>query len=366
MSRPAIDPVAPVEAPAASSPLEGYEQRINALNPTERAAWELSGELPAEAQPQNSDDTSASSPDTSVGSQELESGAAPDPAIEEQPKVGETPEQKSERKKRNDHSRYVREKTRADMLERQLAELKAAPAPAATPAATPAEKPAPKPAAERPKRPRMKDFTGEHAADDFDLAWDKYEADLDKIRQSDLDERFGSARQDIASTTSQSVKYARAREKFTDFDTVAFNPKVPATWAVIHVVDTLDNGPEMRYQIGKDLTFAAKLAEMAFIPGEEKQDAAAFKAWLNASPNNAILFGEKVATVKAELAKIGKVPPKAAPTKQQPPRPTSEVQVEPKGAPMTDAMAAAITAGDYETYEKLANQAELAERTGRR
>lgn len=345
----------------ASEVVPNFEQKVESLTGEQRAHWELTGELPQNSDAVDSTDTSASSPDTSDASQEAESGAAPDPAIEEQPKSGETPQEKSERKKRNDYARYVREKTRADMLERQLAELRTAPAPVADPKKVPPQAEAPK---ERPKRPRIQDYTDGNL---YDADMDKYEADKDAWDSRQIEERVSGVKTQISAVTQRDAKLAKAREKYTDFEQVAWNKDVTASWTMLHSFEVMDDGRDLQYLVAKNPKLAAQIAELTKIPGEDQIGTFTdFQQWIKGDVNRAILFGEKLAMAKAELSKLGKSTPAAQQRQPSRSRPTSEVTVEARGAPAIDGYEDAIKTNDYEAYERIANQRDIAERTGRR
>lgn len=360
MSKVIDQPTGTGDQPAAAV-VPNFEERVTALNPMDRAKWELTGELPVAT---NSDavdlsaELPAPSPGASDDSEESESGAAPDPAIDEQPRVGESPEQKSERKKRNDHTRYVREKTRADMLERQLAEMKAASAPAPKPA-----EPAKVIPAERPKRPKISDFSDGNL---YDAAMDKYETDLDSWNKREVDQRLSGVRaeqQQSISTLKLNERFDAARKKYADYDAVAFSDKIPASYGMIDVLQQMENGADIQYKIGKNITEAARIAELTYVPGEEHfKTPAEFKTWVKSDPDRAMLYGRKLAMAESELSKLSQAAQTRPPAR---PKPTSEVAVEPRGAAVTDELADATKRGDFEAYERLANQRDIQERTGR-
>jgi hypothetical protein len=53
------------------------------------------------------------------------------------------------------------------------------------------------------------------------------------------------------------------REKTPDFDEVALNPRLPVSDAMATVINSLDNGPEVLYQLGQNPTEAARIAALS-------------------------------------------------------------------------------------------------------
>lgn len=352
----------------ATDVVPNFEQRVELLTGEQRAHWELTGELPQNSDAVDSTDTSVPSTDISEGSGEPESGAAPDPAIDEQPPSKEvlTPQQQSERKRRNDANRLIR-------LNREAAEWKAkyellagqkAEKAESAPATQPKEPEVPK---ERPKRPRFSDYTDGNL---YDAAMDKYETDIDLWNGRVVEDRVSGVRQESLQTSEREKRDARiaaARERYTDFDKVAFSD-VPVSWGVAELIHSLENGADLQYLLGKTPAEAERILKLTVFPGEDKfQTIGEFQKWIKADPDRAMLYGEKRAIAKAELAKLGKsINPAAQHRTPSRTRPTSEVAVEARGAPAIDGLDDAIKRDDFEAYERLANQRDVAERTGRR
>lgn len=301
-----------------------------------------------------SDVTSDSSPETpsETPPAEVETEAASEPAVEEQPPAGETPEQKSERKHRNDlrrlrdmgkmEARAAAAEAKANLLEKQLAESKGASAPPQR-----EEKSSSDP--NKPKRPRLDQF---ETVEKYESAMDAYEEARDQWNSLTLEQREKTQTQtqqfQQASEKWEGTKTS-ARTKYKDFDAVAFNPKTPASLPQIVEVQAHANAAEIMYYLGKHPEASAKIAELTEIPVRYGK----FDTWaqLNAAmaknPGLAYLVGEKRGLAKAEIARIGeslskKPAPSAKDDLAQRPKPSGEVAVEHRGAPVGDDLGSII------------------------
>jgi hypothetical protein len=52
------------------------------------------------------------------------------------------------------------------------------------------------------------------------------------------------------------------RDKYDDFDSVAFSPDVPVTDAMAEIIRSSDVGPDLAYYLGKNREEAARISEM--------------------------------------------------------------------------------------------------------
>lgn len=367
----ALGATATVDAPAAAAPVaEGptIQERWSTVKKAGGRAREhlaLHGDLAgAEAllEPK-SDVTAASSSVTPSETPEtaVEIEAASEPAVEEQPPAGETPEQKSERKRRNDTRRLrdmhkielelATERTKRELLEKQIAESKGASAPPKT-----EDKPAD---SGRPRRPRLKDFDGPDGLEKYEAAMDTYETAVDQWNSLTQDQRESTRTQtqqfQHASEKWESTKTA-ARVKYKDFDAVAFNPKTPASLPQIVETQAREDAAEIMYYLGKHPDVSDKIAELTDIPATYGTFAkwSDVEAAMAKNPNLAYLIGEKRGLAKAEIARIGEslkkttAPSKAKDLAEQP-KPSGEVAVEPRGTPTGNDLADIIkraAAGD--------------------
>lgn len=341
-----------------------FRDHVATLSATERDHWQLTGELPNEI-----DVSSASSPETASETLEtaVENEAASEPAVEEQPKVGETPEQKSERKRRNDARRLrdfhkvevelATERTKRELLEKQIAESKTAPAPVKEVAKVDPNK---------PKRPRLDDPKLD-TVEKYEAAMDAYEEARAQYDSQTVDQRERARSQEFefktASEKWETIKTS-GRTKFKDFDAVAFNPKIPASLAAIVEMQSREDGYELMYHLGKNPGVAKELAEATDIPGPYKTYAELTAQALK-DPQFALTLGEKRGIAKAEIARIAKslTKSKAAPAKEtiaRQSKPSGEVAVEANTGPVEDELAEAIRTKNQDAYNRIMNKREMA------
>jgi len=57
-------------------------------------------------------------------------------------------------------------------------------------------------------------------------------------------------------------KVERVREKYDDFDAVAFNPDIPVSNAMAEIIRSSDVGPDLAYYLGKNREEAVRISEM--------------------------------------------------------------------------------------------------------
>lgn len=368
-SAPVIAAEPAVAVPVAEPKSASRAERIDRLHGAARDHYKLTGNVEAAEKLSNPDVTSAPSPEISAA-EPAEIEAASDPAIEEQPRQGETPAEKSERKKRNDHARYVKEKTRADLLERQLAEMKGTSALPKTP--EPAKEAPPK-LTERPKRPSILDpkYTGDNALADYEKDMVGYDEAIDvwndqKITSREMERTQQQSHQQAESEWNGQL--TDARKEFADFDKVALASSVPASDAMIRAIQSQKDGARMMYWLGKNIREAARITELTDIPNlaQIAKDNPARAAYL---------VGQAEGMAKAELSRIKLTASSAAPKpktlKEQiagAPKPSAEVSVEANAEPAKDPVTLAIAAakaGDQKTYNEIMNRRDLEKRKAR-
>lgn len=354
--------VTPVEQPT-------MEQIVANLTPEQHLHWRKTGEVP---EPPKTDVTSDSSPDTPsetpLGA--VENEAASEPA-DEQPTVGETPEQKAERKRRNDARRLrqlgkveaelAAERRHREVLEKQLAESKGASAPPKS-ETKPVE-------SGKPKRPRMKDYEGEDGLERYEADLDKYEDLMDSYRQRQVEERFEraeSTRTEAERKQTWEEQLAAERKADPKFDEIAFNPKVEASDSMLLGAYRHEMGAKIFKYLGQHPEESARIARRTDIPGvRTAEDFAALQKKAKTDAGAAKWLARAEAIVETEFDRIAESL-KAAPTKTTArtlPKPTAEVSVEPRGSAAVDEEEEAVRTGNQEAFNRIRNRKEL-ERLG--
>ena len=356
--------------PAAETlPTPTRSERINALTGKGREHWRLTGNLEAaegKIQPKTSTEETSSPGAEESARTEPASG----PGSEQQQNV---PRGTESRTRQDRNFRSLSEK--ASTLERELIETKAKlsvyeseraasrqPAPAASEI---------KPA-DTDSRPQFPDIEAFEDAKKFNLAvkaWQTQDADW---MQRQLDRRLNGERQTQQHQQSSerwNAQIETARKQFKDFDQVVFSDKAPLSYATLAVIQSIPDGAIRSYGLAKNLEIATKIAELTHIPGEAQfKSLGEFLAWVKADPDRAMLYGEKLALAKAEIAKLsvnGKSA--AAPAPQRPlkelirsaAQPSAEVNTETSATPVLDPIATALKNHDFKTYKRLQNEADL-------
>jgi hypothetical protein len=111
--------------------------------------------------------------------------------------------------------------------------------------------------------PKQDDF---ETYEDFLVAKAKHEAKAeiqqefeDRNRQTVEHRREQAARERVQ---SHQERCEDARDKFDDFDDVAFDPDLPISDAMAHSIMDSEHGPEIQYHLGKHPAEARKIAQM--------------------------------------------------------------------------------------------------------
>lgn len=356
----------PVAAQSDASQGPTFKERINALSGDAREHWQLEGdidraealmkpkeEIDAKADPSPADDEPEPSADEAgTGTTEPEPG--PGVKVKEPPKGarqswGELREAKA------------RAEAKSELLEQQLAQMRNSPA--ATKGEPRAEaKPI---VSDRPDFPDLDKFQTVAAYNEAVKQWKVADQQWIDAR---LEERFGRQAEQqqfkAASDKWETIKDA-GRTKYKDFETVAFNPKIPASLPAIVELQAHPNGHEIMYHLGKNPEIAAKLAESTDIPGNFKTYAE-MMARSAKDPAFALLLGEKRGIAKAEIARLAETlsKPKGTPLKEtiaRQPKPSGEVAVEGHASPIDDELTDAIKRKDQRAYARIMNKREMQE-----
>lgn len=300
-----------------------FNDRRKAWTPEQTAQWKLTGEEPAAAPTKNSDehaDPSTAEAETTSQDGSVENEAAP--------ATVETKEQKSKRTQFSElREKATRAEAERDLLKQQLADALAASG-RKSPTDTATEKPAVTTVV-RPKRPNLNDPKFK-TLDEYEAEMDKYETKMDEYNQAVFDSRINETVSTVEESrtrkqieTDRATATARMEKIYPDYKAVAFSAKVPASDAMLSVLDKLPQGPEIRYALGKNIAEATRIAKLTDIEGLAELS--------KTNPSRAAyLWGKAEAQAEIELGKLAK--PKPALTKKpEPPKPTSEVSVNGSG-----------------------------------
>lgn len=301
------------------------------------------------------------------------SSTAPEPESTVTAPVTSAPQKKKEIDQDRNWSevrRQLSEKDgQIDLLRRQLADKGSS--------ASPAPKEETKPSDPRPKFPNIAEFDDEK----------KYQAKVDEWfdqdtawQQRQIDRRFSTEKQSASTekaNTAWNDRLAAAKSKYSDFEAVAFSESVPASGAMIHLIQTMDTGADVAYWLGKNLETASRIAELTDIPGLD--------ALRKSNPVEAAMkWGEALGLARAEFSRIDLKPKTLKTPAAQPkplkeiitaaPRPSAEVEAEGGAAPVQDPIKQALADAKsnpndpraFARYRELQNAKDIAERKGRR
>lgn len=165
-------------------------------------------------------------------------------------------------------------------LEAELREMRMALMQRGTGPAEPAQQPA-VPAAEAP--PKVEDFPDYEA---YLLARAKYEVrqDFQKEARAAQERRIREQQQARQAEVTQgfAARVEAARDKYEDFDEVAFSPAVPVTPAMAEVIAESDMGPDVAYWLGKHPQEARRIAGLS--PIAAAREIGKIEAKLSAPP----------------------------------------------------------------------------------
>lgn len=309
-------------SPATSAPAPSLEDRAFALSGKARDHYMLTGDVDA---------AEALMPKKDVPA---ESSPAPEAPETDEPEAAEAeagtaqvelPKKKTQAENFAELRRKaIAAEARAELLERQLAESRGS-APAA-------EKVESKPVRVADGKPKLSQYTAQIGTtyQTFEEAQEAYDDARDEYRETQLLQR--QSQQQQAQVWSESVEQAKAR--YPDFEAVAFSDSIPASDAMIHVMQSRKDGADLAYYLGKHPDVAKRLAERTAEDSERS-----------------------IGRVEAELDRIAESLKQAVPVKTTVrPKPTLEVAVEPKGSAVDDEEADAISRGDTGAYIRIANR----------
>lgn len=365
----------PSEAPAGPS----RSERIKGLSGKARDYYQRTGDVEGaeKRMPPKAETNSETDPGAAEAAQT--EGAPGTPRTEQQPRTRQDRNFRQVTQKLTETEReLIAAKAKIELYERQSA----ASGPSA-PAAQTVEKPTvsddPRP---RPPKLTDKKYDGDNGTrfDEDNQKW----LDLDTAwLERNSDRRFTveqQRQQNQQSSTKWTEQIDSARKIHKDFDTVALSDKTPISFATMALIQSMPDGALRSYALGKSLEAATKIAELTHMPGEaQHKDFAGFMKWVKADPDRAMLYGEKLAIAKAELAKLAVSSSRTAAPPPKPlkeiirssARPSAEVNTEESAAPPQDPIARALqnikngVKGAQAEYVRLKNEADLRKRKGR-
>lgn len=352
----AVDTGVPGAPTGAEEPPQGesatpYSDRVDSMSSEERRHWKMTGEFPKTKSDVQADSSTAKKSESASKDGPGKTEVASDPTDDKQEK-GKRANWSSLRE------RAAAAEARAELLEKQLAESRKPPVTATK------EEPKVEVKPERPKRPRLEDPKYKTIAE-YDSDMDKYETDLDKWKAQDEDRRFNTWKQDQETKSKESTRSQQIesmKKTHTDFETVAFNPKVPASTAILFHLENSPQGMELRYQLGKNLEEATRIAELTHVPGLED----ALKSGKPLSAALLVAFGKAQATAEAELSKLAPKSATERTTVRRLPKPSVEVSVTGNSnGDLGDELAQAIASGDSSAYKRIVNKREMESRRRR-
>lgn len=368
-----IDNVSPetAEVSEVQAPTKSRSERINALHGKAKDHYRMTGDVDAAEKlmtPKASSEEASSEETQPAAAEAAETEAAPGTAKPEQQPTTRTKQDRNFREvtKRADAAERenIALKARLDVYERERA--------ANRPSAPVTTKTEAKPVASDDPRPEFPDINNFDDPKDFNKAvkdWQKADSEWVDRR---LDNRFnGEKQKSEAQQFNQkwTSQIDDARKVHKDYDQVVFNGNVPLSYATMTAIQSMPDGALRSYAVAKNLELATRIAELTFIEGEEKYESPAeFLKWVKSDPDRAMLYGEKLALAKAELAKLSvstKAAPQPKPLKEvirSTPKPSAEVNTEVEAAPVLDPIAQALKNKDFKTYKRLMNEKELRER----
>jgi hypothetical protein len=376
-SEPPNAPSAPTTEPGRTGP--SYQERVDSLRGPAREHYRRTGDLHAAegkmpGRPKNSDAPPESSTGTDPGTPRVQTEPASGPG-EQKKETRQDRDWKTLRSKAVDQERELTAlRAKLEVYERQSAG-RGASAPA-----TPDTKPQ-QPADARPEPPDINAFNDPKEYSAAVKAWQAKDTEwLDRYVNQRLDGERARSQYESA-TQSWNTRIEAARQRFTDFDQVAFNPKLPVSFVTLGLLQSMPDGELRSYALGKNIEEATRIAELTHIPGEAHfKSYAEFMNWVRSDPNVAMFYGQKLALAQMELAKLS-VSASSAPPKEQSkhkplkevfaaqPRPSAEVNVEENAAPVGDSIANALDiakrTGDATEYKRLMNERDRQARAAR-
>lgn len=248
-----------------AAPVQETRPDLEALSPEEYDTWLQKGTLPVKDSPKKeasatSNDDPVESPEPSAGDDEHKEGTIPD----HKPKRG-AESRKQELAAEIQSLLKQRAELRREIETSGKGERKAEPPPAPKEA-----KPEVKPEVKAPVKPKLDDF---ETYEEFDAARETYFEQLTEFKareavriereareaaETEMRERDSKAK--VAESWNQKV--TDAKDRYEDFETVAFSDKVPLNQAAMDFVLNSDAGADVLYKLGKNPTEAARIASL--------------------------------------------------------------------------------------------------------
>ena len=134
------------------------------------------------------------------------------------------------------------------------------------------------------------------AADDFESAGAYAEALAERKAQEMLAKRDSAKQQAVLLEAYQDREEA-ARDKYEDFEQVAYNPKLPITDVMAQTIQASDNGPDVIYYLGSNPKEASRIA--ALPPILQAKEIGKIEAKLTSNPPT-----KKTSTAPAPIAPV--------------------------------------------------------------
>jgi hypothetical protein len=105
---------------------------------------------------------------------------------------------------------------------------------------------------------------------------------LAERKAEELVARREAAKQQTALLEQYQTKEEEARDKYDDFEQVAYNPNLPVTDVMAQTIQALDNGPDVIYYLGSNPKEAQRIAQMS--PFMQAKEIGRIEAKLSDSP----------------------------------------------------------------------------------
>jgi len=121
----------------------------------------------------------------------------------------------------------------------------------------------------------------EHSLDQFDSP-EAYAEVLALQKAEELLAKREAAKQQSAILDGYQDREEQARDKYDDFEQVAYNPKVPITEAMAETIRSSDIGPEVAYYLGSNVKEAERISQMT--PLGQAKEIGKIEAKLAAEP----------------------------------------------------------------------------------
>lgn len=359
-----------VEAPASDSaaapvsdtaaPEMSFSERVSKLSPVEYKDWEMKGVLPkGDGSSQKSSEENADKADSATATEtkiaDTQDDSATSTSAETAAASASADTQKGKKTAEDSEKRWKELSEKVGTLQRENEELKRKVSP---PPAASSDKPVSHPvaAAGEEKEPGMDDVdpaTGKakfNTVEEYTKALIAHSQKQGETRAAQAERQRVAVAQNKQITDSFMERVSAGRKLHDDYDAVAFNEKlkVPAGSVLEAVVLLSSHGPEILYELGKDVAEAERVNKLP--PYEQGREMFA----LELTHDHALLkkIAEKAGfTLSSSARHVTQAPP--------PPR-----QTDARGTAAADEALAALSRGDGRGYMDAMNRQELASRRG--